>query len=1202
MAADPDNSSKELSKQMEEVTVTDSDDDIQMDSVSTPVPANNAVDELSNGPAKNVAADTQNGLTALSKILDNRSDSDSSVEIQEPKKRRKIIWACLVPDCNSTKKSELITANGTVLSYFKLQRDEKKKRKICISCREKLAGQEAMLVERLKNKQPILGAMLPLPEVVNLEDSDQESETDDSESTEFELDLSSEFDDCTAEEALRRIMQSTLEKYDVKNQFDREIKEIQDNRENVLYPQMEAVTQELIDLQMEVDKTRNELYAAFEPERISLPPLDLDSLLAPPLPVKPLQPQPPPLQQSPAKLGLNPLNRPNKANLAARPKITARPNILMRRPLGPDSLVAKDLPPNQVPPPGVLERPPLTFGDNVYMLRGNSITLPWKPGKLAYESAPTVRLTVSTRCIALYREKSDDLGEFYAGIIAEPPKSLNNNRYLVFFDDGVARYIEHKDIRVVCQSSPDVSDDIHPNSSDFIKNYLSQYPERPMVKLFVGQVVKTEYDGKWHITRVKQVDGSLVKLSFDQDDRVEWIYRGSTRLGPLFTEREKQKIRLEQGPNQVARRHRRENAPLIEYTRQVNDADLDADGAPVKKQNVARKSMGNRDRRSDNNELVSSRETDGNTHKVDISERRARGKPYEKHQCSSKCIQSARYKYDEAALRGTNPLLIPLIVGWDRQETGYYGKVGNARRSKKIMYTAPCGRRLRNLDEVHRYLRITGSQLEIDFFIFDWFVQVFNEFEPTPSQAKHKIQDLSYGKENVPISLVNTVDNSYIEYVEYSTTRIPKEKVFINTSKDFLIGCDCEDDCQDKDSCACHQLTIQGTKCDMAGKLNPNAGYKYRRLYEHVSTGIYECNQKCKCAKTCLNRVAQHPLRNKLQVFKTQSRGWGVRTLVDMPQGAFICIYVGNLFEADEGNKQGQNYGDEYFADLDMIEMVEKRKEGYESDVSDEELEKTNFSFTKESYGGGIDDVSTEDEDDNSGEKNTDKDFNPICKLKKPPKNTDRISRSKLHQVDGVGDSDSSSDSDNQPSDTDIHPIPDQRVDINSLIKKPDPFKNNMVRPNLGEPVAGRGPEVYVQHPGQVDGAADYSDDEEDEDARKTKPGFTPLAGIQGPGIKKTFKSTRKFFGHNEEPYIMDAKSTGNIGRYLNHCCDPNCFVQSVFVDTHDLRFHWVAFFSQTFIPAGTELNWDYAYEVDTIEGRKIDCKCNAAQCRGRLL
>jgi hypothetical protein len=42
--------------------------------------------------------------------------------------------------------------------------------------------------------------------------------------------------------------------------------------------------------------------------------------------------------------------------------------------------------------------------------------------------------------------------------------------------------------------------------------------------------------------------------------------------------------------------------------------------------------------------------------------------------------------------------------------------------------------------------------------------------------------------------------------------------------------------------------------------------------------------------------------------------------------GAFICIYVGNLFESEEANKQGQNYGDEYFADLDMIETVERQK------------------------------------------------------------------------------------------------------------------------------------------------------------------------------------------------------------------------------------------------------------------------------------
>ena len=45
---------------------------------------------------------------------------------------------------------------------------------------------------------------------------------------------------------------------------------------------------------------------------------------------------------------------------------------------------------------------------------------------------------------------------------------------------------------------------------------------------------------------------------------------------------------------------------------------------------------------------------------------------------------------------------------------------------------------------------------------------------------------------------------------------------------------------------------------------------------------------------------------------------------------------MGNLYTSEEANKQGQNFGDEYFAELDMIEVVERRKDGYESDVSDE--------------------------------------------------------------------------------------------------------------------------------------------------------------------------------------------------------------------------------------------------------------------------
>ena len=57
-----------------------------------------------------------------------------------------------------------------------------------------------------------------------------------------------------------------------------------------------------------------------------------------------------------------------------------------------------------------------------------------------------------------------------------------------------------------------------------------------MVRLQPGQVIKTEWKGRWWTARVQIVDGSLVKMYFDADKRVEWIYRGSTRLEPLYTE------------------------------------------------------------------------------------------------------------------------------------------------------------------------------------------------------------------------------------------------------------------------------------------------------------------------------------------------------------------------------------------------------------------------------------------------------------------------------------------------------------------------------------------------------------------------------------------------------------------------------------------------------------------------------------------
>lgn len=47
----------------------------------------------------------------------------------------------------------------------------------------------------------------------------------------------------------------------------------------------------------------------------------------------------------------------------------------------------------------------------------------------------------------------------------------------------------------------------------------------------------------------------------------------------------------------------------------------------------------------------------------------------------------------------------------------------------------------------------------------------------------------------------------------------------------------------------------------------------------------------------------QHPLSQKLQLYKTEAKGWGIRCLNDIPQGAFICVYAGHLLTEQEANE-----------------------------------------------------------------------------------------------------------------------------------------------------------------------------------------------------------------------------------------------------------------------------------------------------------
>ncbi|CAA0814491.1 Histone-lysine N-methyltransferase SUVR4 [Striga hermonthica] len=65
-------------------------------------------------------------------------------------------------------------------------------------------------------------------------------------------------------------------------------------------------------------------------------------------------------------------------------------------------------------------------------------------------------------------------------------------------------------------------------------------------------------------------------------------------------------------------------------------------------------------------------------------------------------------------------------------------------------------------------------------------------------------------------------------------------------------------------------------------------GHRYRKF-------IKECWRKCGCSMECGNRVVQRGITKKLQVFMTEGKGWGLRTLEELPKGAFVCEYIGEI-------------------------------------------------------------------------------------------------------------------------------------------------------------------------------------------------------------------------------------------------------------------------------------------------------------------
>ncbi|KAM7271441.1 hypothetical protein ACFE04_030655 [Oxalis oulophora] len=69
---------------------------------------------------------------------------------------------------------------------------------------------------------------------------------------------------------------------------------------------------------------------------------------------------------------------------------------------------------------------------------------------------------------------------------------------------------------------------------------------------------------------------------------------------------------------------------------------------------------------------------------------------------------------------------------------------------------------------------------------------------------------------------------------------------------------------------------------------------------------VYECNSMCNCNKTCPNRVLQNGVQVKLELFKTENKGWAVRVGEPILRGTFVCELIGEVLDELEANKTHQ--------------------------------------------------------------------------------------------------------------------------------------------------------------------------------------------------------------------------------------------------------------------------------------------------------
>ncbi|XP_070095370.1 histone-lysine N-methyltransferase SETDB2 isoform X4 [Equus caballus] len=472
--------------------------------------------------------------------------------------------------------------------------------------------------------------------------------------------------------------------------------------------------------------------------------------------------------------------------------------------------------------------------------------------------------------------------------------------------------------------------------------------------------------------------------------------------------------------------------------------------------------------------------------------------------------------------------------------------------------------------------------------------------------------DISNGVESVPISFCNEIDNRKLPLFKYRKTMWPRAYYLNSFSNMFTDSCDCSEGCIDITKCACLQLTARNAKTCPLSSNKITTGYKYKRLQRQIPTGIYECSLLCKCNRQmCQNRVVQHGPQVRLQVFKTEKKGWGVRCLDDIDRGTFVCIYSGRLLsrsnteksDAIDENGKEENIMKNMFSKKRKIEVAD-----CEVEVIPLELETHPRSAETETCPPRLSNNLKQPVPEMKCNNTSRIQYHSV--IRSPKAKTAFIQRNGEKMGFTSSDFVASEDDGFKPTQVHLNSKAMETKKDSSSNQIEDSEDNLLIESDVIDITKGR----EETPPGGRCNQATTLDNQniiKEFEVQIQKPQEEKSPACQNQQVfcdkelpsetKNTSSDSLKKFNKGNV-FLLDATKEGNVGRFLNHSCCPNLLVQNVFVETHDKNFPLVAFFTNRYVKARTELTWDYGYEAGTMPEKEILCQCGVNKCRKKIL